>query len=134
MKAMEDILKGKNILIADDDPRNTYALCCYLEASGFDIRIHKAGGGEEAIALLKEHDDIQLVLMDMMMPDIDGYEAIRRIRSDARTSEIPIIAVTAQAMKGDREKCLEAGATDYIAKPVDMAALFNIMAVVLNPR
>lgn len=130
MNTTEDILKGKNILIVDDDPRNTYALSCYLEQ--LDMKIHTAPGGEEAIGLLNERRNIELVLMDMMMPEMDGYEAIRRIRSHGMTSRIPIIAVTAQAMKGDREKCLEAGASDYVSKPVDMESLLKTMVYVLN--
>jgi CheY-like chemotaxis protein len=131
---MENILNGKNILIADDDPRNTFALSCYLEATGFGMKIHTAYNGQEALDLLEKQDDIAIVLMDMMMPDMDGYEAIRQIRNRSGTRDLPIIAVTAQAMKGDREKCLDAGATDYISKPVDMQILLTTMIEALNPE
>ena len=130
---MEDILKGKSILIADDDIRNTYALSCYLEASGLGIKIYTALNGHQVLHLLEEQDDIALVLMDMMMPDMDGYEATRQIKQSGRLKDIPVIAVTAQAMKGDREKCLQAGASDYVSKPVDMDTLIRTMIGVLNP-
>jgi CheY-like chemotaxis protein len=129
---MVDILKDKHILIADDDARNTYALSSYLEATGLDMKVHTAFNGQEAIGLLDQRDDIDIVLMDMMMPDMDGYEAIRQIRSNSKTPHIPIIAVTAQAMKGDREKCLQAGASGYVSKPVDMQVLLTTMTQALN--
>lgn len=115
----------------DDDPRNTFALVSYLE--GFDLKIHTAGDGYRAIELLETSTGIELVLMDMMMPEMDGYETIGRIRSGATDSDIPIIALTAKAMKGDREKCLSAGASEYISKPVNMRDLLEKMANLLNP-
>jgi CheY-like chemotaxis protein len=130
---MEEILKGKHILIADDDSRNIYALTCYLEAMGFGMRIHTAGSGKDVIGLLRRYEDIELILMDMMMPEMDGFEAIRRIRDDQATRNIPIIAVTAKAMVGDREKCLEAGASGYVSKPLDMDVLLHEMASLINP-
>jgi two-component system chemotaxis sensor kinase CheA len=98
------------------------------------MKIHTAYNGQEALDLLEKQDDIAIVLMDMMMPDMDGYEAIRQIRNRSGTRNLPIIAVTAQAMKGDREKCLDAGATDYISKPVDMQILLTTMIEALNPE
>lgn len=105
------------ILIIDDDPRNIYALRATLQANGFETVT--ATGADEGIAILKEQRDISLVLLDMMMPGMDGYQALSQIRNE-RQEAFPVIAVTAQAMKGDREKCLEAGANDYIAKPIDV--------------
>jgi CheY-like chemotaxis protein len=129
-----DILKGKNILIADDDTRNTYALTSYLDAMGYGMIIHTAVNGQEAIHFLENRDDISIVLMDIMMPDMDGYEAMRQLRSRPTSRHLPIIAVTAQAMQGDRQKCLDAGATDYVSKPIDMDVLLKIMIDVLNPE
>ena len=130
---MEDIWNGKSILIADDDIRNTYALSCYLEAMEPGVNILTAGNGQEALELLQGRSDIAIVLMDMMMPGMDGYEATRRIRKGGVMHDIPIIAVTAQAMKGDRDKCLAAGATDYVSKPIDMDILLKRIINILNP-
>ncbi|HWB94513.1 MAG TPA: response regulator [Puia sp.] len=131
---IEDILRGKSILVTDDDPRNTYALSCYLDAMGIGMKVLTALNGRDAVRLLDAYDDIDIVLMDIMMPDIDGYECIRQIRtSNGTSSKVPIIAVTAKAMKGDKEKCLEAGASGYVSKPVDMDELLRTMAGVLNP-
>jgi|SRR6185312_828464 len=133
METTEDMLKGKSILIADDDARNLYALSRYLEAMVPGMIIYTATGGREAIELLKEHQDISLVLMDILMTDMDGYEAIRQIRCCTESKQVPIIAVTAQAMDGDREKCLEAGASDYVSKPIDMEQLLKSMASAVKP-
>lgn len=130
---MEDTWKGKSILIADDDIRNTYALSCYLEAMEPGMTILTAANGQEALELLQSRSDIAIVLMDMMMPGMDGYEATRRIRKGSVRQDVPIIAVTAQAMKGDRDKCLAAGATDYVSKPVDMEILLKRIIGILNP-
>lgn len=127
------ILKGKNVLIADDDARNTFALVCYLKDLGFEMKIYTVESGIEAIDFLNKHNDIEIILMDMMMPEMDGYEAINRIKDNRATGNIPIIAVTARAMAGDREKCIQAGASDYISKPVDMEVLLEKMSRVLNP-
>jgi CheY-like chemotaxis protein len=131
MKTAEDRLKGRSILIVDDDSRNTFALVSYLD--GMEIKIHSAADGFQAILLLERQSDIDLILMDMMMPEMDGYETILRIKNNEATAGIPIIAVTAKAMKGDRAKCLEAGASEYVSKPVNMQELLEKMADALNP-
>lgn len=115
-----------NILIVDDDSRNTFALAAILKVRGFDCMT--AESMEEAFNQLARHPGIQLVLLDMMMPVMDGYEAIQMLKRDARFSHIRVIAVTAQAMKGDREKCLAAGADDYVAKPIDVDLLLESIA------
>lgn len=109
------------ILIVDDDQRNIFALRLTLKAKGYQVL--SSATAREAITLLESDNDIALVLLDMMMPEIDGYETIRLIRDSERISELPIIAVTAQAMSGDREKCLEAGAQSYVSKPIDVDKL-----------
>jgi CheY-like chemotaxis protein len=114
-------LEGKTLLLADDDMRTVYALSAILRAKGADVLM--ADTGKVALELLAEHPEIDGVLMDIMMPEMDGYEAIRRIRQDERHQRLPIIALTAKAMKGDRERCIEAGATDYLSKPIDSDAL-----------
>jgi len=124
-------LKGRSILIVDDDPRNTFALLSYLD--GMEMKIYTAGDGFQAIESLNNHVSIEIVLMDMMMPEMDGYETIGRIRNNKPTAGIPIIAVTAKAMKGDRDKCLEAGASEYVSKPVNMQELLKKMVDMLNP-
>ena len=120
-------LKGKKILLVDDDVRNIYAISSILEMHGLNIVF--AENGAESLELIKETPDFDLVLMDIMMPEMDGYEAIRRIRAQEEFNQLPIIALTAKAMKEDREKCLAAGASDYIAKPVDPDKLVSLMAV-----
>lgn len=113
------------ILIVDDDVRNIFALQLTLKAKGYNVI--SCQGAREAFELLKENDQIRLVLMDMMMPDIDGYEAISIIRASDNHASIPIVAVTAQAMAGDREKCIQAGANDYISKPIQVEVLMDII-------
>jgi CheY-like chemotaxis protein len=125
----ETDLSGKQVMVVDDDMRNTYALSRALRAKGLEV--HMATDGAHALSILDEHPDINLVLMDIMMPEMDGYEAMRRIRRQERFSELPIIAVTAKAMQGDREKCLEAGATDYSTKPLDMDSLLSKMRILI---
>ncbi|GGM92176.1 two-component system sensor histidine kinase/response regulator [Dyadobacter beijingensis] len=121
---------GKKILLADDDMRNIFALSAVLEDAGFSIEI--ATNGKEAIAKLEDNPEVELILMDVMMPEMDGIEATRRIREVPRWVNIPIIAVTAKAMQGDREQCLEAGANDYISKPVDVDKLLSLIKVWLH--
>ena len=116
-------LKNKTILIVDDEERNTFALKSYLET--FDIKIEDAKNGEEAIALLQKNIKVDIILLDMMMPIMDGYETLEILKNDDSLKQIPVIAVTARAMKGDKEKCLESGAWDYISKPIDLALLID---------
>lgn len=119
--------EGKVVLVVDDDMRNVFALSKALRARGLSVVM--AQDGQKALAQLEARTDINLVLMDIMMPGMDGYETIRRIRAQPKWSQLPIIAVTAKAMKGDREKCLEAGANDYCSKPIDMEQLLSLMHV-----
>jgi CheY-like chemotaxis protein len=115
----------KTILLIDDDSRNIFALTAVLKAKGFHML--SASSAQEGIHYLQDNRGIKVVLLDMMMPDMDGYEALRVIRTDERISQIPVIAVTAQAMVGDRQKCLEAGANDYVSKPIDVDYLLEIL-------
>ncbi|HAI84166.1 MAG TPA: hypothetical protein DCL43_10895, partial [Chitinophagaceae bacterium] len=96
------------------------------------MQVYTANDGKEAIDMLLQHSDIELVLMDIMMPEMDGYEAMRRIRAMQQFNNLPMIALTAKAMTGDREKCIEAGASDYITKPVDNNKLLSLMRVWLS--
>jgi CheY-like chemotaxis protein len=121
----DQVLAGKKVLIVDDDMRNIFALATVLEEHA--MHTISADNGHEAIRLLQSDPEIDIVLMDIMMPDLDGMETIRLIRSDERLREMPIVAVTAKAMKGDREKCIEAGAWDYLAKPVDTGQLLTVL-------
>lgn len=123
----QEVFKNKTILVVDDDVRNAYALGRQLERKEFTIRM--AVNGEKAIAALKEHTDIDCVLMDIMMPIMDGYEAIRQIRQQPRFQNLPIIALTAKAMEEDRRQCMAAGANDYLAKPVDMSKLLAMLRI-----
>jgi signal transduction histidine kinase/CheY-like chemotaxis protein/HAMP domain-containing protein len=118
-------LDGRKLLLVDDDMRNLYALSALLRAKGAEVLI--ADNGRAALDQLALRPDVELVLMDMMMPEMDGYEAIQRIRRDPRFARLPIVALTAKAMKGDREKCVEIGATDYLAKPVDAKHLAALL-------
>lgn len=127
LKHGKSILKNKKILIVDDDIRNVYALTIALENHDMDILV--AENGREALEVLKEHPNTDLILMDIMMPEMDGFEAIQHIRKINIFETIPIIALTAKAMKHSREECLEAGATDYISKPIDLEQLFSLMQV-----
>jgi CheY-like chemotaxis protein len=120
-------LAGKRLLIVDDDIRNIYSLASVLEAHGAEV-LH-AERGAEGIALLEQEPGIDVALIDIMMPEMDGYETMRRIRANPKLAHIPLISVTAKAMKGDRQKCLNAGASDYIAKPVDIDLLLALLRV-----
>ncbi len=125
IRNQEDILSNKNILVVDDDVRNLFALTTVFER--FNINVITAESGKEAIQLLNENPKIDMVLMDIMMPEMDGYETTQKIRREHKNSSLPIIAVTAKAMKGDRQKCIEAGASDYITKPLKIDQLLSLM-------
>jgi CheY-like chemotaxis protein len=127
MHKADPVLAGRKVLIVDDDVRNIFALTTFLEQSRMEVAY--AESGREGIARLQDAPGIEAVLMDVMMPEMDGYETIRAIREIAQFRALPIIAVTAKAMKGDREKCIEAGATDYIPKPVDRDHLLSLLRV-----
>ncbi|MBB6108898.1 Signal transduction histidine kinase [Mucilaginibacter lappiensis] len=126
----KESLKGKKVLIVDDDMRNIFALSSALQS--YDLVVEIANDGEEAIAKLEEVPNIDIVLMDIMMPKMDGYEATRYIRKQNKWAKLPVIALTAKAMKDDREKCIAAGANDYITKPVDMDRLISLMQLWLE--
>ncbi len=123
----DPVLSGRKILIVDDDVRNIFALTSILEGQEMDVIY--AENGLQAIEALEEHPDVEVILMDVMMPEIDGYETTQRIRQMKEFQDLPIIALTAKAMKGDREKCIESGASDYIAKPVDTDQLMSLLRV-----
>jgi CheY-like chemotaxis protein len=123
----EDVLKGKKVLIVDDDMRNVFALTSILEEKGVNTLVGK--NGKEGLEKLFDQPDIDLVLMDIMMPVMDGYEAMKMIRIEKRFEKLPIIALTAKAMKGDRHKCVAAGANDYLAKPVAAEKLLSLLRV-----
>lgn len=116
----------KRVLIIDDDARNIFALTATLKAKFFDCV--SCQSAREALDILQTDEGIDAILIDMMMPDMDGYEAIPRIKNLPNRHTTPIIAVTAQAMVGDREKCLQAGATDYISKPIDVDRLLHVLS------
>ena len=126
----DDALVGKKVLVVDDDVRNIFALSSVLERRGMDVIT--AGTGREAIAKLDSTPDVAIVLMDIMMPEMDGYETMREIRKNVSLQRLPIIALTAKAMKGDREKCLEAGASEYLAKPVNTEQLLSSLRMWLH--
>lgn len=126
----ETLFKGKRVLLVDDDARNVYALKAALASSGMDVTV--ASDGRDCLDVLEQDTGFDLILMDIMMPVMDGYETMRCIRQDDRLTGIPIIALTAKAMKSDRDKCLEAGASDYISKPLNMDQLFSLMRVWLT--
>nr|MBA3486982.1 response regulator [Lysobacter sp.] len=121
----DDALRGKRVLVVDDDMRNIFALSSVLERHGMDVIT--AANGQEAVDRIDEDSGISLILMDIMMPGMDGYETIQSIRARPDFRSLPIIALTAKAMKGDREKCLEAGASDYMAKPVVTDELLGVL-------
>jgi len=127
----DEPLTGRKVLVVDDDIRNIFALNSLLERHS--MAVITATNGQEAINLVEQTDDLALVLMDVMMPEMDGYETMRRIRSNHKFRMLPIIALTAKAMKGDREKCLEAGASDYVAKPVNTDQLLSLVRMWLHP-
>ena len=127
LRSKKDVLTNKNVLVVDDDVRNLFALTTAFEK--YNINTITAESGKEAMNILSENNGIDIVLMDIMMPEMDGYETIQKIRREHKNSTLPIIAVTAKAMKGDREKCIEAGASDYITKPLKIDQLLSLMRV-----
>lgn len=127
VRSRDRVLEGRKILLVDDDMRNIFALTGALEQKGALVEI--ARNGFEALEKLDEVDDIDIVLMDIMMPGMDGLEATRRIRTDSRFQKLPIIAITAKAMKDDQEQCIKAGASDYLAKPIDIDRLYSLLRV-----
>jgi CheY-like chemotaxis protein len=122
-----EVLRGRKVLVVDDDARNIFALTTVLE--NHDMDVLSATNGRQAIELIQATDDLSVVLMDIMMPEMDGYETMREIRKQPAFRTLPILALTAKAMKGDREKCLQAGASDYIAKPVNTEQLLSLLRV-----
>ncbi|RYY40844.1 MAG: response regulator [Chitinophagaceae bacterium] len=127
LRSREDVLANKTVLVVDDDVRNLFALTTAFER--YNINVITAESGQEAINILGDNSHVDMVLMDIMMPEMDGYETTQKIRREHKNSNLPIIAVTAKAMKGDREKCIEAGASDYITKPVKIDQLLSLMRV-----
>jgi len=126
-RSRDKVFEGRKVLLVDDDVRNIFALTSALEQKGAIVVIGR--NGREAIERLNEVEDIDLVLMDVMMPEMDGFEATTLIRQDPRWRKLPIIAVTAKAMKDDQERCLQAGSNDYLAKPIDLDRLFSLIRV-----
>ena len=128
IRLKDDILTGKNVLVVDDDVRNLFALTTVFER--YNINVVTAESGKEAIQIINDdRQKIDMVLMDIMMPEMDGYETTQKIRREHKNNTLPIIAVTAKAMKGDRQKCTEAGASDYITKPLKIDQLLSLMRV-----
>jgi CheY-like chemotaxis protein len=127
LSLLNNVLNGKTVLVVDDDVRNIYSLTKALEV--LKMEVITAIDGKEALKALEEHPEIDVVLLDMMMPNMDGYETASRIRENSKYKTLPVIAVTAKAMTGDREKCINAGASDYITKPVDVDQLLSLLRV-----
>jgi CheY-like chemotaxis protein len=126
----DDDLVGRAVLVVDDDVRNIFALSSALERRGMTVLT--ASTGREALTTLESTPDVAIVLMDVMMPEMDGYETMRAVRKNPAFRRLPIVALTARAMKGDREKCLEAGASDYLAKPVNTEQLLSVLRAWLH--
>jgi CheY-like chemotaxis protein len=124
------MLNGKTILLVDDDERNIIALAAVLKSMGPTIII--ARDGIECLEKINQHPEIDIVLLDMMMPVMDGYQALKEMRSRPATEKLPVIALTAMAMQGDKQKCLAAGANDYCSKPVDLSVLVSQMQQLLT--
>ncbi len=122
-----EVLHGRKVLVVDDDARNIFALTSLLESQ--EMEVISATNGRQAIELIQRTPNLSMVLMDIMMPEMDGYETMREIRKAQEFRTLPMLALTAKAMKGDREKCLDAGASDYIAKPVNTEQLLSLMRV-----
>jgi CheY-like chemotaxis protein len=132
VRQSDDALIGRKVLVVDDDIRNIFALTSLLERHGMEVVSCETG--REAIQRVEEDEDLDMVLMDIMMPEMDGYETMRQIRQNPRHRLLPILALTAKAMKGDRERCLQAGASDYIAKPVNTDELLALLRIWLFGR
>jgi CheY-like chemotaxis protein len=130
LRRCDPLRAGKKVVVIDDDIRNIFSLTSVLEQHKVDVVY--AENGRDGIAMLKSVGDIDLALVDIMMPDMDGYETMRAIRDYGAFKDLPIIAVTAKAMKGDRQKCIDAGASDYVAKPVDVDLLLSLLRVWLE--
>ena len=128
----DPIFAGRKILVVDDDVRNIFAITSVLER--YDMTVLYAEDGKKGLDVLSRTPDVDAVLMDVMMPEMDGYEAMRIIRKDPKHAMLPIIALTAKAMKDDRDKCIEAGASEYIPKPVDPDQLISLLRVWLYKR
>jgi len=126
----DDALSGRKVLVVDDDIRNIFAVSSVLERRGMTVL--SAGTGREAIATIESTPDLAIVLMDIMMPEMDGFETMQVIRQNPAVRRLPIIALTAKAMKGDRERCLEAGASEYLAKPVNTEQLLSALRMWLH--
>lgn len=122
---MEEKLKNRSVLIVDDDERNRFALSAYLDM--LEMKVFTANDGQSALSFLRRGNPIDLILLDIMMPVMDGYEMLRLLKRDVALKDIPVIAVTARAMKGDETKCLEAGASDYIPKPINLKNIVSLM-------
>jgi signal transduction histidine kinase/DNA-binding response OmpR family regulator/CHASE3 domain sensor protein len=129
---LDEVLKNKTVLLADDDVRNIFSLTKILEQH--KMKIIPAIDGKEALEKMNTHREVNIILMDMMMPEMDGFESIRKIRQNPAFKNIPIIAITAKAMTGDREKCIQAGASDYISKPVDIDQLISLLRIWLYEK
>jgi CheY-like chemotaxis protein len=127
LHSSNEVLHRRKVLVVDDDARNIFALTTLLENHEMDVM--SATNGRQAIELIENTEDLSVVLMDIMMPEMDGYQTMREIRKNPRFRSLPILALTAKAMKGDREKCLDAGASDYIAKPVNTEQLLSLLRV-----
>ena len=132
LQLLNDILSEKTVLVVDDDVRNIYSLTKALEV--LKMKVITAIDGTEALKMLDEHPETDVVLLDMMMPNMDGYETASHIRENHKWKHLPVIAVTAKAMTGDREKCINAGASDYITKPVDVDQLLSLLRVWLYDK
>jgi CheY-like chemotaxis protein len=130
LNSSDEDLIGRSVLLVDDDARNVFALSSVLERRG--MRVLAATTGSEAIELIESTPEIAIVLMDIMMPEMDGYQTMQEIRRDSKLRRLPIIALTAKAMKGDREKCVAAGASDYLAKPVNTDQLLAALRMWLH--
>jgi CheY-like chemotaxis protein len=129
VRRIDPVLADKTVLVIDDDMRNIFALTSSLEY--YNLNVLHAENGSAGIGLLAQHPAVKVVLLDIMMPGMDGYATMRAIRSMPEFHDLPIVALTAKAMKGDRDKCLQAGATAYVSKPVDIDHLLSVIRVVM---